>query len=428
MMALSSRERLIKTINHEDPGKVVVDMGSTTVTGIQAHALKLLRKKMGLEDRPVKVNEPFQLLGMVEEDVRESLGIDVVGIDPNYTVYGFENKGWKPWTLPCGDPVEVAEGFEVAEGENGETYMFPCGDRSAEPCAVLMKGGYFFNNITRVNKAYDESTSDAREDFKEDFAVLSEHKLRNIEEKVNYYYDNTGYGMIYSSILTAMGDMGFLQGPAVKKPDGIREPQDWLLAYYTAPEYVKDCYEMQVEIAIENAKRIKEATSDKMQVMMVSGTDFGTQNGPYISKDMFREFYLKPFRRVNDWIHENTSWKVFFHTCGSIVELLPDLYEAGVDILNPVQCSAAGMEPNMLKKEWGEKFVFWGGGVDTQKTLPFGTPEEVYDEVTERLRIFAPGGGFVFNTIHNIQGPTSPENLEAMFRAIKDYNQKSENK
>ncbi|MBC5649314.1 uroporphyrinogen decarboxylase family protein [Christensenella tenuis] len=427
-MALDSRERLIKTINHEDPGKVVVDMGSTTVTGIQAHALRLLREKMGLEEKPVKVNEPFQLLGMIEEDTRECLGIDVVGIDPNYTVYGFENKDWKPWTLPSGDPVEVAGGFEVKEGPDREIYMFPCGDRNTKPCAVLMEGGYFFNNITRIRKPYDEATSSAREDFKNDFAVLSEHKLRNVEEKVNYYYNNTGYGMIYSSILTAMGDMGFLQGPAVKEPDGIRDPQEWLLAYYTAPDYVHDCYEMQAEIAIENAKLLKEATGDKMQVMMVSGTDFGTQNGPYISKDMFREFYLKPFQKVNGWIHENTNWKVFFHTCGSIVELLPDLYEAGVDILNPVQCSAEGMDPVMLKQQWGDRFVFWGGGVDTQKTLPFGTPEEVYEEVSQRLGIFAPGGGFVFNTIHNVQGPTDAENLEAMFAAIADYNKKMENK
>ena len=101
---------------------------------------------------------------------------------------------------------------------------------------------------------------------------------------------------------------------------------------------------------------------------------------------------------------------------------MPELYEAGVDILNPVQCSADGMDPRMLKEKWGGKFVFWGGGVDTQRTLPFGTPEEVYAEVLERLKIFAPGGGFVFNAIHNIQGPTKPENINAMFEAVRDYN------
>ena len=128
---------------------------------------------------------------------------------------------------------------------------------------------------------------------------------------------------------------------------------------------------------------------------------------------------------MNDWVHENTSWKTWFHTCGSIINLLPELHEAGVDILNPVQCSATGMDPRMLKEEWGDKFIFWGGGVDTQRVLPFGTPEEVYNQVMERLEIFAPGGGFVFNTIHNIMGPTSPENLQAMFQAIRDYNKKS---
>ena len=137
---------------------------------------------------------------------------------------------------------------------------------------------------------------------------------------------------------------------------------------------------------------------------------------------MYREFYKPYHTKVNKWIHENTNWKVMYHTCGSIVNLLDDLAETGIDILNPVQCSADGMDPHMLKEKYGDRFVFWGGGVDTQKTLPFGTPDEVYDEVLERLKIFAPGGGFVFNTIHNIQALTPTENILAMFEAIRDYN------
>jgi len=187
------------------------------------------------------------------------------------------------------------------------------------------------------------------------------------------------------------------------------------------PEYIKGIFNLQCEIALENLKLYYQAVGDKIDVIVVSGTDFGTQNAAFISPDMYRDMY-KPFhKKVNDWIHKNTPWKIFYHTCGSIVSLLDDFVEVGVDILNPVQCSAKGMDPHMLKKKYGDKLVFWGGGVDTQRTLPFGTPEEVRREVRERCRIFGEGGGFVFNTIHNIQANTPIENLVAVFETVRSF-------
>ncbi|GAH20599.1 unnamed protein product, partial [marine sediment metagenome] len=187
------------------------------------------------------------------------------------------------------------------------------------------------------------------------------------------------------------------------------------------PDYIKGIFELQCEIALKNLKLSYEAVGNKIDVIMVSGTDFGTQNAPFISPDMYREFY-KPFhKRINDWIHKNTSWKTFYHTCGSIAVFLDDFVEVGVDILNPVQTSAKDMDPKILKERYGDKLVFWGGGVDTQKTLPFGTPEDVIKEVNERCQIFGKGGGFVFNTIHNIQSKVPIENIMAMFQAVKEF-------
>ena len=143
-----------------------------------------------------------------------------------------------------------------------------------------------------------------------------------------------------------------------------------------------------------------------------------------MSLDSYREFYKPYYQKINGWIHEHTNWKTFYHTCGAISTFLQDFYESGIDILNPVQLSAKGMDGKTLKQEWGDKFVFWGGGVDTQNTLPFGTPEEVYKEVSERIELFAKGGGFVFNTTHNIQSATNAENILAMFQAINDYKKK----
>jgi uroporphyrinogen-III decarboxylase len=153
----------------------------------------------------------------------------------------------------------------------------------------------------------------------------------------------------------------------------------------------------------------------------MTGTDFGMQTGPFISPDTYRDLF-KPFhRQVNDWIHKRTGWKTFIHSCGSVRALMDDFIDAGFDILNPVQCSAADMDPAGLKREYGDRIVFWGGGVDTQKTLPFGAPDEVRDEVRRRIETFSPGGGFVFNTIHNVQANTPKENLVALYEAVRDF-------
>ena len=400
----------------------MVDLGAASTTGIHAEALSNLRRYLGLSPKRERISEPFQLLGEVDEEMRKALGIDIVGIGTNWTIYGFENTGWKTWHLPQGLEVEVPKDFVYTVDHKNNTYMYPCGDIHAKPVAKLPAGGYFFDNVDHTAGEFDEETASAREDFRDDYAVYTDSQLRFMEEQIDYYYKNTDYALFGAAALTAMGDMAYIPGPAQKLPRGIRSPEDWLVAHYTVPEYVHECYEMQLETAMKNVKLLKEAAGNKIQAVFVSGTDLGTQRSQYISNDMYREFYLPYHKKLNDWIHQNTEWKVFFHSCGAIEKLMPELYEAGVDILNPVQCSADGMDPVMLKEKWGDKFVFWGGGVDTQKTLPFGTPEEVYAEVLERLKIFAPGGGFVFNTIHNIQGPTKPENIYAMFEAVRDYN------
>ena len=153
----------------------------------------------------------------------------------------------------------------------------------------------------------------------------------------------------------------------------------------------------------------------------MTGTDFGHQNGPFIGPQAYRDLYQPFHKALNDWIHAHTNWKTFIHSCGSVVALIDDFIDAGFDILNPVQCSAAGMDPQGLKDRFGDRLTFWGGGVDTQHTLPFGTPEEVRDEVRERLRIFGTGGGYVFNPIHNVQVRTPQENLKALYDAVAEF-------
>lgn len=418
---MSARERLIKTLNHEDPGKVVVDLGSSLVTGISARALARLYKALGLEGKTVKVYEPFQALGEVDEEVRKILGIDVVGVASPYTMFGYKNADWKPWKLHDGTDVLVGGNFVTTTDEAGDIYIYPKGDTNAQPSGRMPKGGFYFDNIVRQG-CIDEDKLNAREDFSEDFKVFSDEELRFIEEQTDYYYRNTDYGINGGNFLGGLGDFAALPGPGIKQPKGIRSPEEWLIAHYTMPDYVKEVYEFHTEIALKKLKQYKEAVGDKIQVIQISGTDFGTQRSEFISPDMYREFYKPYHKKLNDWVHENTSWKTLYHTCGSVVNLLDDFAEAGIDVLNPMQFSAAGMDPAYLKKKYGDKFVFWGGGVDTQNTLPFGTPEEVKAQVLERLKILSVGGGFVFNTIHNIQWQTPVANILAMFEAIKEFN------
>jgi uroporphyrinogen-III decarboxylase len=180
-------------------------------------------------------------------------------------------------------------------------------------------------------------------------------------------------------------------------------------------------FERQCEFALENLARIHARVGPMVDAVFVCGTDFGTQTSAFCSVPAFRELWFPYYKRVNDWIHTHTSWKTFKHSCGSVARFFESFIEAGFDIVNPVQGSAAGMEPAQLKHDYGSRLVFWGGGVDTQRTLPFGTPGEVREEALRRSEIFAPGGSFVFNSIHNVQAGTPVANIVAMIDAVHEF-------
>lgn len=418
---MSPRERVKKAIDHEEADRIPLDLGSTLVTGIQASTYARLRKALGLRDKPVKIADPFQMLSYVEPEMIEKLGIDTVGLWLPTTTFGFKRENWKPWRLFDGTEVMVPGKFNTTEGDEGNIYLYPGGDTSAPASGKMPQGGYYFDVIVR-QEPIDEKRLDPEEWVRQQYSVFSEEDLRYLEEKVNTLYKNTQFSIIGEFVDAGFGDIALVPGPAIKHPRGIRDPQRWIMAHIEHADYIKGIFELQCEIALKNLELSYEAVGERIDVIFVSGTDFGTQNGPFISPDMYREIYKPYHKRINDWIHKNTSWKTFYHTCGSIIPLLDEFVEAGVDILNPVQTSAKGMYPKTLKEGYGDKLVFWGGGVDTQRTLPFGSPEEVRREVIERCRIFGKGGGYVFSAIHNIQQKVPMENLVAMFETLREFN------
>lgn len=416
---MTPRQRLATTLDHREPDRLCVDFGAGFQTGMGVGAVHRLRGALlGQPDFRVKVIEPYQMLGEIDEELRRALGVDVVGVHGRDTMFGFRSEGWKPFTLFDGTPVLVPGGFNVTPADDGGWFIHPEGDTSVPPSGWMPKGCWFFDSTRRQEPLDEENLNLA--DNCEEFGIMSEADLAHFSQGVRHYRDSTSYGIYVTLPGTAFGDIALVPAPWMKHPRGIRGIEEWYMATVANRDHIFRIYECQLESALKNIELLAAAVGDRVQVAFVSGTDFGTQTGQFCSVGAYRELY-KPFHKaVNDRIHRLTSWKTFIHSCGAVAPFIPEFIEAGFDILNPVQCSATGMDPRTLKREFGGHIVFWGGGVDTQKTLPFGTPGEVYREVRERIDIFAPGGGFVFNGIHNIQSNVPTENLLALFRALRD--------
>ena len=414
---MNSREKVRKALNHE-AGPVPVDFGSTPVTGIHVSCVAALRDHYGLPRVPVKVWEPYQMLGEVGEDLAQALGIDCVGATGRGTMFGFPKDGWHDWTTPWGQPVLVPGGFRPREDATG-TYLFPEGDSSVPPCGHMPVGGYFFDAIIR-QQPIDEDRLDPADNC-EEFKPISPSDVGHWRSEIARV-KATGKAVVAGLGGTAFGDIALVPGLSLKHPRGIRDVGEWYISLVERRAHVHRIFERQAEVALANLEVFKGIGGDAVDVLVICGTDFGTQSSQFCSPATFDELFAPYYRRINDWVHRNTGWKTFKHSCGAVRPLIDRFIGVGFDILNPVQCSAKGMEAPGLKADFGSRIVFWGGGVDTQHTLPFGTPAEVSAQVTGRLRTFAPGGGFVFNTIHNIQARTPVANIVAMVDAIRDYN------
>jgi hypothetical protein len=416
---MTSKERVLASLNHRQPDGVPVDFGSTAVTGIHVNAIAGLRVHYGLEKRPVKVYEPYQMLGLIDEDLKTIMGIDVDGIPAPETLFGFRNENWKPYRLDSGLEVLVSEHFRTTRDANGDTLIYPKGDTSAPPSGRMPKDGFFFDTIVR-QEPIDEDRLDPADNL-EEFGPVSSGDLEYFAVEAERAAA-TGRAVMATFGGTGFGDIALVPAPFLKHPKGIRDIEEWYISTATRQDYVHRVFEGQTEIALANLARVKDAVGGRVDAVFVCGTDFGTQQSQFCSVETFRKLYFPYYKMVNDWVHKNTGWKTFKHSCGAVEPLIESFIEAGFDILNPVQVTAAGMDAARLKKLYGERIVFWGGGVDTQTTFAFGTPAEVREQVLRRLEVLAPGGGFVFNAVHNIQANTPIANIVAMIEAVKEFN------
>ncbi len=419
MKTSTSRERLLRTLNHRQPDRVCVDFGGTWISGIHASIVhKLKQRLVGPGATPVRVHEPYQMLAEVDAELRSALGVDVIGVWPRKNIFGYEASDWKPFTLFDGTPCLVPGKFNVTPAPDGGWLMYPEGDISAPPSAHMPKDAYFFDTLIR-QQPIDESRLDPQDNL-EEFGLLSPEDIAHYQRQVAWLDQNAkDIGVVLLAPGTAFGDIALVPGPFLKNPKGIRDITEWYVTTAARPQYVHAIFERQCEHALKNLETLIGMFGDRIQAVVTTGTDFGTQNGLFISRKAYQNLFKPYHQRLNQLIHGKSNWKTFIHSCGAVAALIPDFIEAGFDILNPVQCSAAGMDPVELKTQFGKDITFWGGCVNTQHTM-YDTPEAVYREVRQRIDIFNEGGGYICNAVHNIQGNSPIENVLAMFQAIKD--------
>ena len=415
---MTSRQRVEIALSHETPDRTPRDFCATASTGISASFIFKLRRELGFEEIPIPLYCPYQMLGGVDERLRKWLGSDCVSIWPSENFFGFDNSPSKPFTMNDGTPMLVPQDFNTNYEHDGQLFQYAKGDKNFPPSCVMPKDGLYFDSTVRSKPIEDDDTLNVNDNL-EEFVLLGDSTLRYIEAKTHELYESTDCAIVSSGPGgTGLGNIARVPGPMLPEPRGVRDISDWYISPLMRPDFIKELFDRQTDIAIENLKMFYQAVGNKITVINLCGADFGSQQSTMFSIDVFRELYLPYYKKMTDWIHKNTKWKIFKHCCGAIKPLIPYLIEAGFDIINPVQITAAGMDSAELKQKFGDKLTFWGGGVSTQTTLPYGTPDEVKTEVLNQVKIFGKGGGFVFNTIHNTQANVPVENFIAMIEAL----------
>lgn len=400
---MTSRERVRAALAHEPVDRVPIDLGGTRQSGVSIFAYARLREHLAATDRHVhaaireqapRVFDLFQLLAEVEPAIAARLGSDCVALNRRAVAFGIPNDGWKAWRLPNGPDVQVPRGFAPEVLPEGDLVL----RRDGEVIAQMPARGFYFDRFEKYPGALhpDLDTYEAPR--------LGAADLEHYRTEAERLYRTTD-----KAVIAAMG-------PPYELFNGIGQGgfEDWMVTFGSEPEYVAGLYRKLTDAWLENLEAFHGAVGNRIQVLQIAD-DFGTQSAPFLSVRAFRELVLPAYQRGLDWVHQHTEWKVLLHSDGALVPLLPSIIEMGVDLLNPVQTTAAGMDPHRLKVEFGERIGFWGGSCDCQHTLPHGTPGEVAADARRHLEALSPGGGHVFASVHNIQADVPPENIVALF-------------
>ncbi|MDP6777833.1 MAG: uroporphyrinogen decarboxylase family protein [Candidatus Latescibacteria bacterium] len=407
---MTSRERVLRAVNHEKPDRVPIDLGAIRASGINAVVYDSLKKRLDIHT-PTKIHDTMQILAEVELDVLDRIHGDIVPLDANDAAWVRQpaDEG-AARRLFCGLEVYFQPGTAIDEEADGSWALRR---PEGEIYARMPKDGYYFD-FTAPTMASTRIDPDA---FRPSMTVPDE-QLEAMASHARWLHDNTDKAILgWAASLSVVGLSHLL---AANITQGSLD--QWLLMLMTEKETANEMMGRAVDAVIAQTQLYHETVGDRCFAWGVGSDDAGTQRGEFLSPDLFAEMVAPHYKRLCDWVHANTSWKTYLHSCGSIYGYIQEWIDAGIDILNPVQISAANMEPHKLMEEFGGQVVFWGGGCDTQHVLPNGTPEEIREHVRENLSIFASGnGGYVFTQVHNIQQTVPVENVEAMLVAAHEF-------
>lgn len=370
---MTSRQRVLTALNHQEPDRMPIDLGMHLSTGISAYAYHHLREHLGLSTDNIELVDTVQVLARVDEDVLRRVHSDCMILRPHHVrphrftprePYSF----WVPDTM---QPERKADGWHVTDAA-GRTMRLP-------------DGGYFF----------DGERTDLCDQEEEAYLEANAIEAERIYKETDYFTMFLTLHGFFEETVEMMLRM-------VEDPEGLIEQNERVLKH-----------------ELDKAGKIISRMGETIQGVCLGG-DLGSQTGPLVSPVMYEQIFAPYMKKLCDFIHRNSDYKIFYHCCGSIRPFLPILLDCGVDVINPVQHSAANMDPASLKAEFGDKLTFWGGGVDTQHVLPTGNLDEIRADVRRYSEIFKPGGGYVFNPIHNIMGDVAPESILALYDTAYD--------
>jgi uroporphyrinogen decarboxylase len=410
---VTSRERVRAAVEHREPDRVPIDLGSTPSSGISAIGYNNLVNHTGVDSQNAHIYDVVQELAQPEDSILERFNIDVVDIGRSFNT---DSTDWYLTTLSDGSeayypvwfrPTEeestlkvyTADGTHIASKPEGATFFdqsfFPYVDGYPDDFGDLPEAMGKVLWAALVHSPWDHASD---KDF---WTTLRERAMR-LKNETDY------------ALVVVAGCNLFEWGTFLRRMD------NFLMDIYTDPDSVERLLDALMKEHLATLEKVCDAVGDIADVLRF-GDDLGMDSGPFMSPEIYRKLFKPRHTQLCAYVHKNSSMFTFLHSCGSIYKLIPDLIEAGYDILNPVQTNSAEMDPATLKREFGRDVTFWGGGADTRNVLNRKTPGEVKDHVKERLEIFAPGGGFVFNTVHNIMPDVPPENVVAMYEAIEEF-------
>lgn len=380
---MNSRERLLNALDHQEPDRIPLDMGSTQITGIHAVAYKNLREALGLEPVEVTLSDSVQQLALPDEDLLQRLQVDTRGLFP------LNSHNWKVHEELDGE-------YWNYHDEWGITHRRPNPD------------GLYYSIVDVPLAGMNVTAEDIAAHNWPDMA--DPQRIAGFREKAIAWRE-AGYAVVIKDPFAGIFEMA----------QRIVGMQEILMMMAMDVERAGLVFDKMLELKLSFWEMALPQVGDVVDIVTYAD-DYGTQQSQLISPRMFRT-QLKPrikilFEHIKELAPHTRQ---FFHSCGNVRPLIPDYIEIGTEILNPIHIRATGMEPNALKQEFGADMVFWGGGVDTQGVLPNGTPDEVKDDVRRNIEALAPGGGYIFNTVHNIQADVPPQNIVAMWEALQEY-------